>query len=74
MQLYELAPGSPLRPVTDLPEPVGAASYVPGRRQAVVAVDRGGDERHLLYLVDLDSGASTPGPAGGLDRRSSLWP
>lgn len=60
MQLYELAPGSPLRPVTDLPEPVGAASYVPGRRQAVVAVDRGGDERHLLYLVDLDSGASTP--------------
>jgi dipeptidyl aminopeptidase/acylaminoacyl peptidase len=58
MQLYELDPGSSLRPVTDLPEPVGATAYVPGRRQAVVAIDRGGDERHQLYLVDLDSGAS----------------
>ncbi len=26
MQLYELGPGSSLRPVTDLPEPVGATA------------------------------------------------
>jgi dipeptidyl aminopeptidase/acylaminoacyl peptidase len=61
MQLYELGTSAALRPVTDLPEPVGAAAYVPGRRRAVVAVDRGGDERHQLYLVDLDSGANGPG-------------
>ena len=60
-QLYELAAGSSLRAVTDLPEPVGAAVYVPGQRRAVVAVDRGGDELHQLYLVDLDSGTKGPG-------------
>jgi len=61
MQLYELSAGTSLRPITDLPEPVGAAAYVPGRRRAVVAVDRGGDERHQLYLVDLGSSACEPG-------------
>jgi dipeptidyl aminopeptidase/acylaminoacyl peptidase len=59
-QLYELVPGSSLRAVTELPEPVGAAVYVPGQRRAVVAVDRGGDERHQLYLVDLESGTTGP--------------
>jgi dipeptidyl aminopeptidase/acylaminoacyl peptidase len=60
-QLYELGASTPLRAVTDLPEPVSAAAYVPGQRRAVVAVDRGGDERHQLYLVELDSGANRPG-------------
>jgi dipeptidyl aminopeptidase/acylaminoacyl peptidase len=59
-QLYELGASAPLRAVTELPEPVSAAAYVPGQRRAVVAVDRGGDERHQLYLVDLDSGANGP--------------
>jgi dipeptidyl aminopeptidase/acylaminoacyl peptidase len=54
MQLYEVAVPGALRPLTDLPEPVGDAAYLPGRRQAVVEVDRGGNERHQLYLVDLD--------------------
>jgi dipeptidyl aminopeptidase/acylaminoacyl peptidase len=53
MQLYELEADGGLRRWTDLPEPVGTARYVPGERRAVVAVDRGGDERHQLYLVDL---------------------
>jgi dipeptidyl aminopeptidase/acylaminoacyl peptidase len=61
MQLYELEAGAALRAVTDLPEPVGAAAYVPGQRRAVVAVDRGGDELDQLYLVDLDNGAKAPG-------------
>ncbi|MHB1930252.1 MAG: TolB family protein, partial [Acidimicrobiales bacterium] len=55
MQLYELdGPGGELRPLTALPEPVSAASYVPGRRQVVFEMDRGGDERHQLYRLDLD--------------------
>jgi dipeptidyl aminopeptidase/acylaminoacyl peptidase len=59
-QLYELGASESLRAVTDLPEPVGAAAYVPGQRRAVVAVDQGGDERHQLYLVDLDNGTNGP--------------
>jgi dipeptidyl aminopeptidase/acylaminoacyl peptidase len=65
MQLYELIAGASLRPVTDLSEPVGAAAYVPGGRRAVVAIDRGGNERHQLYLVDLEgvaAGPSQPSP------------
>ena len=60
-QLYELTPGAPLRAVTDLPEPVGTAAYVPSQRRAVVAIDRVGDELHQLYLVDLDSGTKGHG-------------
>jgi len=59
-QLYELAADASLRVVTDLPEPVGAAAYVPGQRRAVIEVDRGGDELHQLYLVELDGGAKGP--------------
>ncbi len=65
-QLYELVPGSSLRAVTDLPEPVGAAAYVPGQRRAVITVDTGGDERHQLYLVDLDSATTGPGQLDAL--------
>ncbi len=63
MQLYELNPPDGLRQLTRLAEPVGTARYVPGARRAVVEVDRGGDERHQLYLVDLDV-ASESGPVG----------
>jgi dipeptidyl aminopeptidase/acylaminoacyl peptidase len=61
-QLYELdlADGQhpavrvpPLRALTELPEGV-AGAYVPGRRQAVIAADTGGNERTQLYLLDLD--------------------
>jgi dipeptidyl aminopeptidase/acylaminoacyl peptidase len=60
MQLYELSEGQDLVPLTDLPEPVNTARYVVGRRQAVLQVDHGGDERHQLYLVDLDQAAASP--------------
>ncbi len=64
MQLYELDGSSGLRQVTALAEPVATAHYVPGRRQAVIAVDAGGNERHQLYLLDLETSVTRPaGPA-----------
>jgi dipeptidyl aminopeptidase/acylaminoacyl peptidase len=56
MQLYELCDGA-MTELTALDEPVGSAHYVPGTRRAVLAVDQGGDERHQLYLLDLDAAA-----------------
>jgi acetyl esterase/lipase len=50
-QLYEL--DGELRQLTDFAEPV-SGRYLPGRRQAVVQIDRGGDERHQLYLLELE--------------------
>lgn len=69
MQLYELDPASGvLRQLTDLPDPVAQAAYVPGRRSAVIEVDQDGDERHQLLLIeDLDDV-----PAGGFAKRSLL--
>jgi dipeptidyl aminopeptidase/acylaminoacyl peptidase len=67
MQLYELDGGSELQQLTDLPDPVATAHYVPGTRQAVIAVDSGGDERHQLYLLDIESAVGRP--AG----REDLW-
>ncbi|MGO9340996.1 MAG: S9 family peptidase [Acidimicrobiales bacterium] len=61
MQLHELVPPAGLRQVTSLAEPVATARYVPGSRRAVMEVDRGGDERHQLYMVDLDV---AKGPVG----------
>ncbi|HUB70128.1 MAG TPA: S9 family peptidase [Acidimicrobiales bacterium] len=60
MQLYEVASQGEMLPLTDLPEPVSLAKYVPGRRMAVLEVDRGGDERHQLYTVDLEKAAKSP--------------
>lgn len=55
MQLYELEPVSGnLRQLTDLPDPVARAAYVPGKRLALLEVDQGGDERHQLFALDLD--------------------
>ncbi len=62
MQLYELTLPESLRQVTSLAEPIATARYVPGSRRAVVEVDRGGDERHQLYLVELD--VAYEGPVG----------
>jgi acetyl esterase/lipase/Tol biopolymer transport system component len=60
MQLYELLDGE-LRSLTALPEPVATADYVPDSRTAVLAIDRGGDERHQLYLLGLDAATDLPG-------------
>lgn len=57
MQCYELEPGGAPRPLTALGEPVGAARYLPGQRRAVLEIDRGGNERHQLYLLALDRDA-----------------
>ena len=69
MQLYELRSGD-LVELTSLPEPVASAHYVPGARRAVLAVDEGGNERHQLYLIDLDNAAATT--VAGFDRLRAL--
>ncbi len=55
-QLFELESGV-LVELTSLPEPVARAEYIPGSREAVVAVDAGGNERHQLYVLDLEQAA-----------------
>jgi dipeptidyl aminopeptidase/acylaminoacyl peptidase len=67
VQLQELDDGA-ARTLTALPEPVAFARYVPGRRQALLAVDAGGNERHQLYLLDLDRSA----PAADLSEMRAL--
>ena len=58
MQLYRLpVAGGELSRVTSLTEPVAAARYIGGTNDAVVAVDRGGDENYQLWRVDLRDGA-----------------
>jgi dipeptidyl aminopeptidase/acylaminoacyl peptidase len=69
MQVYEFASGA-LIELTSLPEPVATAHYVPGGRRAVLAVDEGGDERHQLYLIDLDDAATAT--VAGFDRLRAL--
>jgi dipeptidyl aminopeptidase/acylaminoacyl peptidase len=70
MQLYELDLPGGLEQLTDLPEPVGTACYLPGKRSAILEVDQGGNERHQLYVLDLPAGAF-PQPAG-FDRLVAL--
>jgi dipeptidyl aminopeptidase/acylaminoacyl peptidase len=59
MQLYELS-GDAIVALTELPEPVGTARYVPGARLAVLGIDAGGNERRQLYLLDLDAAGRAP--------------
>ncbi|MDA8297362.1 MAG: S9 family peptidase [Actinomycetota bacterium] len=59
MQLFEYGRGE-LAALSDLPEPVASARYVPGSDRIVVALDRGGDERHQLYLLDRAKAAAAP--------------
>ena len=57
MQVYRLSSdGGDLTQVTFLDEPVAAARYIPGTGDAVVAVDRGGNENYQLWLVALRTG------------------
>ncbi len=57
MQLAELVDGRPVV-LTDLPEPVRGAHYLPGSRRAVLEIDAGGNERFGLWLLDLDAASS----------------
>ncbi len=68
-QLYELV-SDELIELTSLPEPVASAHYVPGTRQGVLAIDTGGDERHQLYLIDLEDAAGAT--ITGFDRLRAL--
>jgi dipeptidyl aminopeptidase/acylaminoacyl peptidase len=56
-QLSELGPDRSLAALTDLPEPIAAARYIPGARRAVIEADAGGNERAQLFLLDLDRAA-----------------
>lgn len=57
MQVYRLRlHDSALTQLTFLDEPVAAARYIPGSGDAVLAVDRGGDENYHLWRLDLRSG------------------
>lgn len=49
-------PAGAARPLTSLPEPVGAFSFRPKSRDIVFTTDCGGDERHQLWVVDGKSG------------------
>ena len=69
MQLCELASGD-LVQLTSLSEPVASAHYVPGARRAVLAIDEGGNERHQLYVIDLDDAAAAT--VEGFDRLRAL--
>ena len=69
MQLYELVSGDLVR-LTSLSEPVASAHYVPGARRAVLAIDEGGNERHQLYVIDLDDAAAAT--VDGFDRLRAL--
>src|ERR1700679_1375523 len=59
MQLAELVDGDRLV-LTDLPEPVRGAHYLPRSRRAVLEIDAGGNERFGLWLLDLGAAAVEP--------------
>jgi WD40 repeat protein len=67
-QLAEIGEDGTLVTLTDLPEPVASAHYVPGRRQAVLEADAGGNERMQLFLLDLER----TGPARSFDELEPL--
>ena len=69
MQLYELVPGTGLLQRTALEDPVSEARFLTGSRLAVIAVDSGGNERHQLYILDMD--ADGP-PASTLSALSAI--
>ena len=69
MQLAELVDGERVV-LTDLPEPVGGAHYLPGSRRAVLEIDAGGNERFGLWLLDLEAAAAEP--VTSLSRLSAL--
>lgn len=60
-QLFEVrSPLGPLQALTSLADRVGSASYAPTRGDVILfSQDRGGDERHQLYRLDIPSGGIT---------------
>jgi dipeptidyl aminopeptidase/acylaminoacyl peptidase len=52
-QLSERREDGTLVALTELPEPVASAHYIPGTRRAVIEADAGGNERTQLFLLDL---------------------
>ena len=55
--------------LTALEDPVSHAAYLPGTRTAVIGSDRGGDERHQLSIIDLETArANGPRRSGDLDK------
>jgi dipeptidyl aminopeptidase/acylaminoacyl peptidase len=69
LQLYEVTADQTVQ-LTDLPEPVATAHYVSGARRAVLAIDEEGNERHQLYLVDLE--VASRNTVAGFDRLHAL--
>jgi dipeptidyl aminopeptidase/acylaminoacyl peptidase len=67
-QLSELREDGSLVTLTELPEPVASARYIPGTRRAVIEADAGGNERVQLFLLDLDR----PAPARAFDELEPL--
>jgi dipeptidyl aminopeptidase/acylaminoacyl peptidase len=69
MQLFELDADDELCQLTALEDPVSAAAYLPGTRTAVIGSDRGGNERHQLSIIDLETArANGPRRSGDLDK------
>ena len=69
MQLFELDADDELCQLTALEDPVGAAAYLPGTRTAVIGSDQGGNERHQLSIIDLETArANGPRRSGDLDK------
>jgi dipeptidyl aminopeptidase/acylaminoacyl peptidase len=72
MQLYELIDAADFRQLTALPEPVASARYLRGTRRAVIEVDRGGNERHQIYVVDLTRTSDGDQAIGSIDELTAL--
>jgi acetyl esterase/lipase len=71
MQLTEIVDGQSVV-LTDLPEPVRGAHFLPGSPRAVLEIDAGGNERFCLWLLDLDSAAAEPVTSLSLSRLRAL--
>lgn len=53
-------PGGPARQLTDMPERIGAIAFSPKSHDVIFTMDRGGDERHQLWLIRDATGAPEP--------------
>ena len=53
-------PGTGARPLTDGPDRIGTVIASPAGDRLVFAMDRGGDERHQLWLLEVAPGATRP--------------
>jgi Tol biopolymer transport system component len=53
-------PDGEARQLTDMPDRIGAMAFSPVARDLVFTMDRGGDERHQLWLIPDAAGAPEP--------------